>query len=192
MESSHFDVWGSLLRLQLTLRLPPALTFGDSNCSGNYRCKHLLHREGALCSSMLWLSGISFWQVPKRLLKCELEGACKGRGLCRPFFPEPLWVREQPSVEEFPVAAFIRNPFYVLDWSCISGCLLCIFKTELQMHQDGCYVPGLGNLGGSAWPFPFPKSGIQALVTATLRKGSLRPSFYANGFLISHWFIGLG
>lgn len=92
---SHSGVWDLFLPLQLMLRLLLALTSGGSDCSGSYKYECLLHREGAACSSMLWLPGISFWQVPKKHVKREHEGAYGGRGWGAPFLPEPLWVREQ-------------------------------------------------------------------------------------------------
>lgn len=56
-----------------------------------------------------------------------------------------------------------------LAWCCISGCLLRIFQTEVQLLQDGCGVLGLGNVPSSyglplsppprGWFPPLPPSG---------------------------------
>ena len=35
------------------LRLLVGLPFGESDCSGSYKYEHLLHREGAIWSSVL-------------------------------------------------------------------------------------------------------------------------------------------
>lgn len=77
-----------------------------------------------------------------------------------------------------------------LDWSYISGCLLCIFKTELQMPQDGCYVPDLGKVGCSACSRPSLNLEARIQLLPPFRNGWVRPSFCANGFPISqmiHW-----
>lgn len=57
------------------------------------------------------------------------------------------------------------------DWSYICGCLLCIFKIELQMPKDGCYVPDLGKLGCSVYSPPSPNlEARRNPVNATLQK----------------------
>lgn len=59
-------------------------------------------------------------------------------------------------MEEFAVAAFLRNSVYVLGLELHVWVSLCIFKTELHVPQDGDYVPGLGKLG--CWPAqPLPQ-----------------------------------
>lgn len=172
------------------LRSLVGLTFGESNCSGSYKYEHLLHREGAVCSSILWLPGISFWWVPKQHLKREHAG--EGIGLCVPLLPAPQRVRARPlSGGICSCCLYKKIPSVSLEWSYISGCLLCIFKTELPMPQEGCQDPVLGKVRCSAYPPSSPNLEARLQFLPSFKKGWLRPSFWAVGFLISqmiHWF----
>lgn len=127
-----------------------------SDRSGSYKYEHLLHREGAICSSMLWLPGISFWHVPKKHLKREREGACGGRGLCVPLLPEPLWAREQ-SVSGGICSCCLYKTFCLCPWTGVTflSVSYVFLKLNSKCPRMVVNVPDLGKLGCSAWsPLP--------------------------------------